>query len=359
MLQDLSLERFLIPPDEYVACPNVEALAQVSDASKSGPAGLGFHPELGWFVLCSGQGPFLAWSQRGDPSKWTGGLRKIRPMWPGKIHADDWFSIGAAHTVCQDYSRSQDDPKFGRILAAVSDGCSGSPDSDFGSRFIIMSALWETINGNVPFSPKELAAGADTIGYSLFQSVLKRSALDATLLSAVALDDGTVQAQAFGDGAIFVRRRDGSTEFYEIDHGGVPAYPSYLLVTPNVARYKAEHADKLRVKATVDGVFIAEWEISSANPSDWPEFGFNVDPADADLVVVMTDGIQSFQDMTGLSPKAVLATDVVPKIVGYKNMTGAFVGRRLHAFETKECLKLNWRHYDDFAVAALWMEETK
>jgi len=58
----IGLEKYLIDP-----------LRWEDDPSWSGngpPIGLGKHPTKGWFVMCSGQGPFVAWSEwghHGDP----------------------------------------------------------------------------------------------------------------------------------------------------------------------------------------------------------------------------------------------------------------------------------------------------
>jgi hypothetical protein len=369
MLQDLSLERFLIYPkdgnwdnwDWSAICGNPEASKIIKEAEGSGGCGLGFHPELGWMVLCSGQGAFVGWHQRGDLAKWTGENPSPRKPWTGTIYADDHFSIGSAHTVCQDYTRSRNtttDGFLGGTCAIVSDGCSASKDSDFGARFMTLCALKEgSLNGILPMEASRIASGAETAGGILLKTFLDRECLNATCLFAGVRKDGLVQVQAFGDGVIVVRRRDGSIETYEVDHGGIPAYPAYLLDPELAEQYKAEMTGKLKVKVTVDGKTVDVWDISCKK---WPEFSFTVDPADTDLVVLMTDGAQSFQNMTGMAPVPVPLAEVVSHVLDFKSMTGSFLNRRLHAFETKECPKLGWRHYDDFGVAALWMmEETK
>lgn len=54
-------------------------------------------------------------------------------------NSDAFFSIGKTHEVCQDYARAGD--LDGRQFAIVSDGCSSSPDTDFGARALVMSAI--------------------------------------------------------------------------------------------------------------------------------------------------------------------------------------------------------------------------
>ena len=53
--------------------------------------------------------------------------------------ADAHFSIGKTHRVCEDYARAGLLPD-GRAFAIVSDGCSSSPDTDFGSRLMTIAA---------------------------------------------------------------------------------------------------------------------------------------------------------------------------------------------------------------------------
>ena len=59
-----ALERYLIPPDEWddSGAPRavMDIVTEETDAGVS--AGIGYHPEKGWFVLESGQGPFIVWS---------------------------------------------------------------------------------------------------------------------------------------------------------------------------------------------------------------------------------------------------------------------------------------------------------
>lgn len=62
----LDLEDHLIPPGEWQAryseMPR-ECKEVVDGPRDGGPVGIGYKEGKGWFVLCSGQGPFLAWSE--------------------------------------------------------------------------------------------------------------------------------------------------------------------------------------------------------------------------------------------------------------------------------------------------------
>ncbi len=65
------------------------------------------------------------------------------------MHADSVYVIGDGHQVCEDYARSgcfsdmwisEDGLRSAVHYALVSDGCSGSKDTDIGSRLIINAA---------------------------------------------------------------------------------------------------------------------------------------------------------------------------------------------------------------------------
>ena len=56
------------------------------------------------------------------------------------ILKDSIFKIGKTHTVCQDYAihKQSENVSFKQEnIIALSDGCSGAPDTDFGSRFLV------------------------------------------------------------------------------------------------------------------------------------------------------------------------------------------------------------------------------
>ena len=57
------------------------------------------------------------------------------------MNANSTFSIGKNHIVCEDYALAYTGPII--TYAIVSDGCSSSPDVDFGARCLAMSAKRE------------------------------------------------------------------------------------------------------------------------------------------------------------------------------------------------------------------------
>jgi hypothetical protein len=45
--------------DEWAECETAMEFIQ----KQGGPVGIGRNDELGWFIACCGQGPFIAWSE--------------------------------------------------------------------------------------------------------------------------------------------------------------------------------------------------------------------------------------------------------------------------------------------------------
>ena len=97
------------------------------------------------------------------------------------MNADHHFWMGKTHNVCEDYAMSG--TSGGVSYAIVSDGCSSSPDTDFGARILARAALkhiyqaWslEKYSDSVINTAR---SGALSLG-------LPQRALDATLLVAV------------------------------------------------------------------------------------------------------------------------------------------------------------------------------
>ena len=60
----MDLEKYLIPVDQWQdAPPDVRRMAE--EGHKEGiPVGVGWCIERGWFILHTGQGPYIAWAQR-------------------------------------------------------------------------------------------------------------------------------------------------------------------------------------------------------------------------------------------------------------------------------------------------------
>lgn len=244
------------------------------------------------------------------------------------MHADAW-AHAARHG--QDYARAGGD------WGLISDGCSSSPDTDCGARLLVLAAAAEGVLDldGVVTRAAHLAAG-----------LLPPEALDATLLAVQRRSDGQVEATAWGDGLVFGVRRDGVIEAWEIDHGGVPAYPAYRLNPGRLARWRVEGR----------GVQVRHWvgEVATALALDaghFPVFSMIFAPSDWRLLGVASDGLVAFRGPEGPVPlPAVLA-----HVTDIRAPQGRFIERSSGFFLRRTCPRLGWVATDDYSVAALWL----
>jgi len=256
------------------------------------------------------------------------------------MNTDHYFAIGKSHKVCQDYAYSGKN-SAGNHVVVVSDGCSASPDTDFGARFLVRSAV---------------ICGAQTkLGTPNYEEVLIRSAiwcasqahtglrllpqcLDATILYLEVIDDEVVIVTA-GDGIIFAIDHNNELEYWNIEYpSGAPFYPSYLLDEKRYDRYIVEHGDKSLIqygsestKLEHEGMF----HLSTFRKDNYKFIG------------VASDGVLTC-DMP--------MKETIKQLTAFKNTKGDFVKRRMRRF-LKDCAKNNIDPTDDISMAVVHLGE--
>lgn len=283
------------------------------------------------------------------------------------MNADCAFRIGASHSVCQDYARAGAHPhatKEGLGLQSgpyviLSDGCSSSPDTDFGARLLVRAAE-QALRGGGGVPPSDLAdvheeaarralAWAESAG-------LPPQAVDATLLTAH-LSGGQLILGCSGDGVICLRSRAGALDVYAVSYpSGYPVYPSYAhqpgrlraleaatLPAREVRRFRSDSVEEcLRPAGVTRGGPLTE--VLAVSASDY------------EYAALFTDGIHSFhraaQTAGGVVVESVTTDEALRALVSFKGGGGSFVGRRVRRFG-KDCEARGWRHEDDLAVGAL------
>jgi len=266
-------------------------------------------------------------------------------------HADAHFAIGKTHKVCEDYAIAGD--LDGRAFAIVCDGCSGSHNTDFGSRLLARAAAKNLEVFGDGFNPEQAAWQAagwvDAIG-------LHPTALDATLMAVFELDNKQVRIVVIGDGVVAARRRDtGLYDYWAIRYpSGAPGYLTYLLDPGRKQVFLDQTGGKRTVETswgntpqtTTDET---NWETSS------PIWTLDRDPAVYDLVAVMSDGAESFQRPKGTRLEGIPLREVLDQVMVAKGV-GAFVTRWVNKFLTRFNPKNLWQHYDDFSMAAIQLD---
>jgi hypothetical protein len=272
------------------------------------------------------------------------------------MNANHHFEIGNTHSVCEDYATSG--TVRNGAYAIVCDGCSSSPDVDFGARALALSAKRTLL----------LLNGGD-MNYDLFGKVTIRNlehigdnipldphALDATLLATWVKDEG-FKAHLYGDG-VFVHKTATTLRMVHVsfepgpDDKTCPAYLSYYL---DKVRLK-EYEDIQISKRVFDVSIYIGGEAPSMEAIEVEEFVKPFDPvlikgiaAPGDVLAVITDGVNSFR---GSDSSVIGWQDCVNEFVSFKSFEGVFVQRRLSAMK-RQWTKEQVGHYDDISMAAI------
>jgi hypothetical protein len=262
------------------------------------------------------------------------------------MNANSTFSIGKDHIVCEDYALTGQAPTV--TYAIVSDGCSASPDVDFGARCLAMSAKRELrLNPDIlGFSGKAAVANAqravDVFPY------LSPQFLDATLLVA-AVNSATnhLCVYMWGDGVMVHKKQN--DEFVSVHvslSSGAPDYLSYHLDPMRKQAYdKLE--DNVKEVTIWDGDKIDRSRTGDYKPFD--PFIYDTTMKAGETIAVISDGINSFRKSDN---SAMSWLDLLDEFTGFKTTEGEFVLRRIAAFKRK-CLKEGTTHSDDISIAAI------
>jgi hypothetical protein len=287
-----------------------------------------------------------------------------------KTYATDCaFYIGSTHDVCQDYALS------GKTGIVISDGCSGSPLTDFGSRVLSVTAInkmaeLETLHD---FKEEEVILLARP---AIKMLNLPMESMDATLLC-TKIYDSAVEAICYGDGVIAVKLRDGNTFIINCVYtDSFPFYMNYLYdKTGRYQDWKDNHNKKKITLSVIkeDGevkVLSEDCDTDVRLKYEKLEIGLlriqelrtMVDIfalEDVESIAIMSDGIHSFyetiQTDTVKKNHLIPYIDVLRELLPFKNCKGKFVQRRINKFR-KICAKNNWHNADDMSLAAIYVE---
>ena len=282
------------------------------------------------------------------------------------MQVDSFFSIGTSHNICEDYALHgvvSEQP-----FAVLSDGCSSSQYTDFGSRFMCL-AVRETIK----VSPPERGLTLDAVlpyACSLVGTISPRECLDAT----VAVLDSSKELLAtymVGDGVTVARRRNGLFLVRQIEFSNnAPGYLTYRLDGGRYSAFKEGIAGEAGGIRTVtetwwDSDFekqigdsrVYTDEVTEDPTTFWCQIVY--DRGTFDLVAAFSDGVQSFRriDEYGLVHPRPL-NEVLYQLMSFKNLKGEFVKRRCRMFFKKFCIQNSWSHYDDFSMVSLYDDDT-
>jgi hypothetical protein len=261
------------------------------------------------------------------------------------MNANSVYYIGHEHTICEDYALAEINPWQNLAYAIVCDGCSASPDVDFGARILALSAK-RTLRFDCKYKYTSEKFGEVTIQnatrvYDIFPS-LHPQALDATLLAAWVYNNN-LTVYMYGDGVLIHKTKTDIKSIHIQLTSGAPDYLSYSLDAGRMAAYKAMKDNKKEVVTRVNDVVMTEIY------EPFYPFIYTCPVEEGDVIAVISDGINSFRkaDYTPIPWQ-----DLVVEFTGFKTTEGEFVSRRISAFKRK-CLKEGITFSDDISIASI------
>jgi hypothetical protein len=267
-------------------------------------------------------------------------------------NTDHVFVIGDSHKVCEDYAWSESSDKG--AIALVSDGCSGSDNTDIGARLLVLHAAMrfkgDFLDGLLSKRDFDhVIFGADDARKALG---LERTVLDATLLGIRSWEfDGTWLSKTFsaGDGYKAYMSDSGYLKISKLEAGnGYPKYLSYRLDSArNHMVSKVAGDSRHKISTVFESKGKMEFDVDCAN-----YVGQDIEWEDASsdgALAVFSDGVDTFTDAIG---QTVPVESVIWELMSFKNTKGEFVKRRMQGF-LKKARKAGWKHDDDLSMAAI------
>ncbi len=276
------------------------------------------------------------------------------------MNVDSFFTIGSTHKVCQDYVISLNEThgiNEGPFIA-LSDGCSSSPDTDFGSRILVKAIQSLYCTQGIYPGDKSITELIWQKAVNSMNSIngLTLYCLDATLLFAYK-EDKNINVVMIGDGTVSAKTKDGTMDTKTIEYkGNAPLYLSYLHSNPKRMEQRSKEFDCTKI--------ITETSYKKGNEVTWMEskstnnierFSFPIE--DYEYISLFTDGVSSFvkQEVSGgtKTQQTIPEYIVVEEATGFKNNGGEFVRRRCQRFFS-DWNAIGSKALDDFTMATIY-----
>lgn len=271
-----------------------------------------------------------------------------------KIFTDGLFKIGSTHNVCEDYvHHGQEFLPF----CVVSDGCSGSKNSDIGSRILahsfeqVMKLIGKEKIINYP--ARKLAGRVQSYACSNIANLgIPEDALHATLLFAVINpNEKKLRVTMIGDGVLALKMKDSNDSIvlksdFSKDY---PIYPGYFNNNELLKRYDLINEDE---EQEVTHNWIVGKEPKNGKVSHDEYIYEIILPLDqVEWVMLASDGIDTFVEEEFPNRGQNTEKLVIPYFKDVKARQGAFVTRRINKMLGKELS--DFKHEDDLSVAGI------
>lgn len=278
-----------------------------------------------------------------------------------QIETDSFFTMGKRHFICEDYVLTSADGK----TVFLSDGCSSSPHTDIGARFLCLCGMKAIESCRHLATTKAVSAYLE-LGLSTIMeagdlidkfSEIPKEALDATLITAfVSEHNSYVYIYMYGDGNIALRFKDGPiivNNYSFLD--SAPYYLNYQLPINQsrlTAYRKAMAEQKVLTHSEIIGGKVGNIEKLE---QDSPII-CRIDTNNLEMVAIMSDGVESF---SGINTEGCIPVyEVITELLNFKTTKGQFVKRTARA-AIKRYAKDQVYHSDDLSVAVMLFGEEK
>jgi hypothetical protein len=252
---------------------------------------------------------------------------------------DTFFAIGKSHKVCEDYAFGNDS------FFGISDGCSSSKNTDFGSRILLRSLIKNDYHVGLTWGDAK----------SIVDKLLMQyECLDATLNYGIVTKKDTIEGietVTIGDGFIVAQRNNGNFEVIEIEFDkNAPYYLAYEYDEGRRSNFLSLNQKKsvtIKVynsEGNLQDNFLSTKE-DNVKVDRFTTFWFPFDTYKS--VSVFSDGLKTFIPHDQTQPKLPLEK-IVKEIISFPLFNGEFVKRK--------CIKFIKNHpessfYDDFSMA--------
>lgn len=262
------------------------------------------------------------------------------------MNKDSFFKIGSTHAVCQDYALTGDG------YAIVSDGCSGAPDTDLGSRMLSLIAQKNINYDNASDYLNNIKSGLVSLQELL---AINPDCLHATLLT-ISKKNDSFETVVVGDGVVVAQAEDGFMSVYEYEfESGAPYYLRYELDQNLKDYYMSNYSNNVNVTSyhigpnkSVTNKKVEKFEFNKDNFYFKNNFNFS----EWATVGIFSDGLHTFS----CNDCPIDSSIVIKTMFDFKSYNGKFVKRRCNKYFTPRQSD-NIIHSDDFSFAALSNKE--
>jgi len=271
------------------------------------------------------------------------------------ILSDSFFKKGESHQVCEDYAYASFEG-----FAILSDGCSSAPDTDFGSRLLVRKKAEQfrkKLNDDLGlvWSCLDIVSNCGVSDYSLTAT-----------LGYVIKDNHGFHVNFLGDGVIVARDRESKKlEVITLEYSNnAPYYLAYEIKPIDKINWMAQYDSELIITknfiddGVIDSNFLKENIIVD---SDFMGFSTTFPSDKYDMVILMTDGIESFNRLErSILPygnsmrKQVTHLELIAEIFKFQGDTSdIFINKPFTDYMQKYANR-DLVHYDDLAMAGIY-----